>query len=145
MKKSIIILVLFLCTASTQAYCQQHKKIDTTSSVKNVYTSLFKQVLKGQGLDNKAVEMAYVDFPPRCTSAPHRHPCPVFVYVLKGEIVSVFEGKTHRYKAGDIFYETANGLHENSRNESTTVPARILVFFIKENINQQVLVPEHKM
>ena len=64
MKKSIIILVLFLCTASTQAYCQQHKKIDTTSSVKNIYTSLFKQVLKGQGLDNKAVEMAYVDFPP---------------------------------------------------------------------------------
>lgn len=145
MKKSIIIFTLLLCAAYVPAYCQQHQKIDTTSSVKNIYTSLFKQVLKGQGLDNKAVEMAYVDFPPRCTSAPHRHPCPVFVYVLKGEIVSVFEGKTHRYKAGDIFYEATNGLHQNSRNESTTVPARILVFFIKENINQTVLVPEHKM
>jgi quercetin dioxygenase-like cupin family protein len=57
-------------------------------------------------IKSKAVEMMIVDFPPRSASPAHRHPCPTFGYLISGEIVSVFEGKTYHYKAGDSFYET---------------------------------------
>ncbi|WP_431200401.1 cupin domain-containing protein [Mucilaginibacter sp. P25] len=62
-----------------------------------------KKLLQERGFANKGVEMMLVDFPPRSRSAVHSHPCPTFGYLIPGEIVPVFEGKTYHYKAGDAF------------------------------------------
>jgi len=95
-------------------------------------TSILKQLLNRQGINNKEVQMEIVTFAPGSVSSPHRHPCPTFGYLLQGELESVFEGVRHIYKAGDSFYEKPNGLHSLTRNNSKSVPAKLLVFFIND-------------
>jgi len=93
-------------------------------------TTILKQLLNGQGINHKEVQMEIVTFQPGSVSSPHRHPCPTFGYLLQGELESVFEGVRHVYKAGDSFYEKPNGLHSLTRNNSKSEPAKLLVFFI---------------
>ena len=95
-------------------------------------TTILRQLLNGQGITNKEVQIEIVTFAPRGISSPHRHPCPTFGYLLQGELESVFEGIRHIYKAGDSFYETPNGLHAVTRNNSESEPAKLLVFFIND-------------
>ncbi len=95
-------------------------------------STILKQLLNGQGIHNKEVQMEIVTFAPGSVSSPHRHPCPTFGYLLQGELESVFEGVKHVYKAGDSFYENPNGLHSLTRNNSKSEPAKLLVFFIND-------------
>jgi quercetin dioxygenase-like cupin family protein/uncharacterized membrane protein YphA (DoxX/SURF4 family) len=94
--------------------------------------SLLKKLLNENGISNREVQMEVVNFPPKSSSPAHRHPCPTFAYVLEGELESVFEGVSHRYKQGDSFYEETNGLHSVTRNNSSSKAAKLLVFFIAE-------------
>ena len=95
-------------------------------------TTILRQLLNGQGINHKEVQMEIVIFPPGSVSSPHRHPCPTFGYLLQGELESVFEGARHIYKAGDSFYEKPNGLHSLTRNNSKSEPAKLLVFFVND-------------
>lgn len=95
-------------------------------------SAILKQLLNGQGINNKEVQMEIVTFSPGSVSSPHRHPCPTFGYLLQGELESVFGGVRHLYKAGDSFYEKPGGLHSLTRNNSKSEPARLLVFFIND-------------
>src|SRR5262249_49149174 len=57
-----------------------------------------------------------VTFGPGAAGAPHRHPGPVFGYVLEGELeFAVGDEKVRKLKAGDTFYEPAMALHAVSR------------------------------
>jgi uncharacterized membrane protein YphA (DoxX/SURF4 family)/quercetin dioxygenase-like cupin family protein len=94
--------------------------------------SLLKQSVNEHGISNREVQIEVVNFPPGSASPAHRHPCPTFGYLLEGELESVFEGKRHSYKQGDCFYETTNGLHAVTRNNSARDTAKLLVFFIAE-------------
>ncbi len=105
---------------------------ETENYVATTHSVILTKALLEKGFVNKSVEMMVVDFPPKSKSPSHRHPCPTFGYVISGEIVSVFEGKTYHYKAGDSFYETPNGLHSDARNDSETATAKLLVFYIKD-------------
>lgn len=95
-------------------------------------TNVLEQLINETGIDNKNVIMQVVTFPPLNVGAAHRHPCPLFAYVLEGELESTFEGKTYHYKKGDAFYEFKNGLHESTRNPDAKNAARLLVFYISE-------------
>jgi quercetin dioxygenase-like cupin family protein len=111
--------------------------MDTRHSV------ILTQLLAAKGFTNKAVQLMVVDFPPLSRSPSHRHPCPTFGYVISGEIVLVFEGKTYRYKAGDSFYETPNGLHSDARNDSKTEPAKLLVIYVKDADKPAMIMTKH--
>jgi quercetin dioxygenase-like cupin family protein len=72
-----------------------------------------------------------VTFAPGVASAPHRHPGPVFGYVLEGELeFAVGDGKVRTLKAGDTFYEPAAALHAVSRNPSDKVKTRVLAVLV---------------
>ena len=63
----------------------------------------------------------------------HRHPADVFVYVLKGSIISQLKGgEPQTFHAGEVFYESPTDVHVASRNASATQPAVLLVFFVKK-------------
>jgi len=123
-----IITLIFLSIGSLLA--QTVQKSDDYIATK--HSIILRKNLAGKGFAKKAVEMMVVDFPPMSKSPSHRHPCPTFGYVISGEIVSVFEGKTYYYKAGESFYETPNGLHSDARNDSKNIPAKLLVFYVKD-------------
>jgi quercetin dioxygenase-like cupin family protein len=85
------------------------------------------------GVAGKEGSMLTVALAPGASSPSHRHNASTFVYVLEGTVVmQVKGGKAVTLKPGETFYETPDDVHTVSRNPSTTQPAKILVFFVKE-------------
>jgi len=59
----------------------------------------------------------------------HKHPVPLFVYILSGEITFKYEGKgTKRFAAGDAFMEAVDWWHKGKNDGD--IPARLLIVYI---------------
>jgi quercetin dioxygenase-like cupin family protein len=84
-----------------------------------------------------------VTFEPGAASAPHRHPGPVFGYVLEGELeFQAGDAPAHRLKAGDTFYEPAMVLHAVARNPSDNARARVLAVILHPRESKELVIPE---
>ncbi len=119
--KSVIVPLLILCCHV--AFCQMHDQKPTTKV-------LLEQMLSDSDLKNNMIRMETVVFPPSYSSRSHTHPCPLFVYVLEGELLSEFDGLKKVYKAGDTFYEHASGLHSITKNNSDKEHVKFLVVYL---------------
>ena len=85
------------------------------------------------GTPGKEATMITVEYAPGWSSPAHRHDAHTFVYVLEGSVVmAVRGGKEVTLGPGETFYESPDDVHSVSRNASTTKPARLLVFFVKD-------------
>lgn len=88
------------------------------------------------------VKVSEVTFAPGASSAPHRHPCPVVVYVLSGAMRMQVKGQPAGiYKAGETFFETPNDIHLVSANASKTKPAKFLAYFVCEGHPSKMVIP----
>lgn len=66
---------------------------------------------------------------PKSVSAPHKHPGPVFAYILEGKIENQVDPDPPKtYSQGDVFYEPTLHVHRSLRNLSDTETAKVLVF-----------------
>jgi len=84
--------------------------------------------MDGEHLKATLVE---VNYGPGEFSAPHSHPCPVIGYVVAGELRTQVRGEKEMvYKAGESFYEPANGIHAVSANASQTEPVKLIAYFV---------------
>lgn len=84
-----------------------------------------------------------VTFAPGVTSTPHRHPGPIFGYVLEGELeFAIGDEKVRTLKAGDTFYEPAMALHAVSRNPSDKVKTRVLAVLVHPRDAKELVIPE---
>ena len=91
-------------------------------------------------LPGKEGLLLQVDFAPGHVDLPHRHDAHVFVYVLEGSVeMGVAGGKPVILKRGDTFYENPQDVHPVGRNLSKTRPAKLLVFFVKNQNTPPVL------
>ena len=89
----------------------------------------------------KDVQVIAVEYPPGSHDPIHRHNAHGFVYVLEGTIVmAVNGGQPVTLTAGQMFYEGPNDVHTVGRNASDTVPARLLVFLLKDK-DAPILIP----
>lgn len=120
-------LLCALVTAAQPALAQA--KANTAEAVEaNVAMSQALPALDGAHVVVKIVEVTYA---PGGFSQAHSHPCAVIGYMLQGRMrMQVKGGKEMTYKAGDTFYEPANGVHAVSANASTTEQARFTATFI---------------
>ena len=81
-----------------------------------------------------------VEFAPGHVDMPHRHDAHVFVYLLEGSVeMGVTGGKPVVLNEGDTFYENPQDVHPVGRNLSKTKPAKLLVFFVKNQNTPPVL------
>jgi quercetin dioxygenase-like cupin family protein len=97
------------------------------AKVTPLFTRALPDVAGKEGL------MLTVEYAPGGASPSHRHNANTFVYVLEGSVVmQVAGGEEKTLKAGDTFYEAPTDIHSVSRNASSTQPAKILVFFVKD-------------
>jgi quercetin dioxygenase-like cupin family protein len=105
---------------------------------------LLEQVLSEKlGGKEAKVVLVEVEKAPGNAGARHRHPGPVVVYVLEGELESQVEGQPRKtYRKGDVFFEPAGALHAVSRNPSKTRPARFLAFFLTARDQKELVLPE---
>ena len=82
---------------------------------------------------------------PGQASAPHRHPGPVFGYVIEGEYEwAIDDNKAKVLKAGDTFYEPTGCLHRVSRNPSDKNRTRVLAVVLHPEDAKDIVIPEKK-
>ena len=85
--------------------------------------------------------MLVVEYPPGNSDPAHRHNAHGFIYVLEGSVVmQVKGGKEVTLTLGQTFYEGPKDVHVVGRNASSTKPAKLLVFLVK-NKDAPVLTP----
>ena len=84
-----------------------------------------------------------VNLGPGQASAPHRHPGPVFGYVLEGEYEwAIDDNKAQVLKAGDTFYEPTGCLHRVSKNPSDRNKTRVLAVVLHPADVKDIVIPE---
>ena len=96
-------------------------------------------------LDGKKTKatMVEVTLDPGMASAPHRHPGPVFGYVLEGEYEWAIDGnKPKIFKVGDTFYEPTRCLHDIGRNPSKKDKTRLIAIVLHPEDAKDIVIPE---
>jgi quercetin dioxygenase-like cupin family protein len=86
------------------------------------------------GALGKELSMLTVEYAPgESTPAHMHHGAQAMVYVLEGSIVMQAKGKTPvTLTAGQTWYEGPDDVHVVSRNASMSMPAKYLVFMVKD-------------
>jgi len=127
MKRKILLLVLASLVVAT-AVAEEAK-----------VTPLLSKELTGS--PGKEGLMMVVEYPPGNADPIHRHNAHGFIYVLEGSVVmQVKGGKQVTLTSGQTFYEGPDDVHIIGRNASSTQPAKLLVFLVKDK-GAPVLVP----
>ena len=99
---------------------------------------------KVDGKDAKATTVE-LTMGPGQSSAPHRHPGPVFGYVIEGEYEWAIDDKPAKVlKAGEAFYEPTGCLHRVSKNPSEKGKTRVLAVVLHPRDAKQIAIPEPK-
>ena len=115
---------------AAHAQAQTEAASAQASSAKQVRVAFTQPLppLDGSHLKATVVEVTYG---PGASSAPHSHPCPVIVYVVKGTLRAKVKGEPEAvYHAGESFYEAPNGVHEVSANASKTEAVKFVAYFV---------------
>jgi quercetin dioxygenase-like cupin family protein len=97
---------------------------------------LVKSTLTGNGqkityplTDRAEITAMTVDLAPGAETGWHKHPVPVYAYVVSGNLsVELEDGKLLSFTAGEAIIEVVNTMH-NGRN-SGTVPVKLAVFYL---------------
>src|SRR5215468_8255733 len=95
-------------------------------------------------LDGKEAKATAVEvtLEPGQASTPHRHPGPVFGYVLEGEYEWAIDDKPAKtLKVGDTFYEPTGCLHRVSKNAGKT-KTRVLAVLLVPQDTKELSIPE---
>ena len=105
--------------------------VDTAVAEEAKVTPLLSKELKES--PGKEGLMMVVEYPPGNADPIHRHNAHGFIYVLEGSVVmQVMGGKQVTLTQGQTFYEGPDDVHVVGRNASSTQPARLLVFLVKD-------------
>ena len=98
-------------------------------------------------LDGKEAKATVVEVTlgPGQPGEPHRHPGPVFGYVLEGEYeLGLDDQPTKVLKAGETFYEATGCLHRVSKNPAAKSNTRVLAVVLHPRDARQITIPEPK-
>ena len=111
------------------------------SSPKRTTLSERDIVEKLNGKKSKATTVE-LTLEPGQESSPHRHPGPVFGYVIEGEYEWAIDDQPAKtLKAGDTFYEPTGCLHRVSKNPGKT-KSRVLAVVLHPHNVKRLAVPE---
>ena len=98
-------------------------------------------VEKVDGKKSKAATVE-VTLGPGQAGTPHRHPGPVFGYVLEGEYEwAIDDNAAKTLKVGDTFYEPTGCLHRVSSNAGKT-KTRVLAVLLAPQGAKELSIPE---
>ena len=98
-------------------------------------------------IDGKKTKSTTVEvtLEPGQSSTPHRHPGPVFGYVIEGEYEWAIDDQEAKVlKAGETFYEPTGCLHRVSKNPSNKTKTRVLAVVLHPHDAKEIVLPEKK-
>ncbi|QJW99161.1 cupin domain-containing protein [Frigoriglobus tundricola] len=115
---------------------------DEAEAVKVLSARDIKEKLDGKDAKATVVEVA---LEPGQAGTPHRHPGPVFGYVLEGEYeLGVDDQPTKVFKAGETFYEPTGCLHRVSKNPAAKGKTRVIAVVLHPRDAKMLAIPEPK-
>ena len=115
---------------------------ENTEAVKVLSARDVKEKLDGKDAKATTVE---VTLAPGESGVPHRHPGPVFGYVLEGEYEWAIDDQPAKtLQAGDTFYEPTGCLHRVSKNPAAKGNTRVLAVVLHPRDARQITIPEPK-
>ena len=115
---------------------------ENAEAVKVLSARDVKEKLDGKDAKATTVELA---LEPGQAGTPHRHPGPVFGYVLEGEYeLGLDDQPTKVLKAGETFYEATGCLHRVSKNPAAKGNTRVLAVVMHPRDARQITIPEPK-
>ena len=89
-----------------------------------------------------AVSFVEVTLEPGEMNTPHRHPGPVFGYVLEGEFEwAINQDPAKVFKAGDTFYEPTGCLHRVSKSAAKKGKTRVLAVMPHPRDEKRIVIP----
>jgi quercetin dioxygenase-like cupin family protein len=109
----------------------------------NVRTIATREI--AEKLDGKESKVSFVEvsLEPGEENAPHRHPGPVFGYVLEGEFEWAINKEPAKvFKAGDTFYEPAGCLHRVSKSAAKKGKTRVMAVIVYPRKDKSYVIPE---
>ena len=116
---------------------------DEKAEVKRKIVSQKDIAEKLEGKDAK-ITVVEVTLEPGQESPPHRHPGPVFGYVLEGQYEHAINDEPATVlNAGETFYEPGGCLHRVAKNPGN-VRTRVLATILHPRAAKQISVPEKK-
>jgi len=122
-----IILIIVSMVGGSIALADQSATAQSGDGIKELMVRTLS------GARGKEIRLITVAYPPGGASPPHRHQAQVFVFVLEGSVTMQLEGSPPvTLHSGEAFYEGPNDIHVVSANASQTMPARMLVFIVKD-------------
>ncbi len=121
----IAILMVLLLNSAVQA--EEYRNVEVKRLLAST-TSSNGQPLAYLQTDKPEVTALVVHFPPGGSTGWHKHPVPVYAYVLEGSLhVELKDGRVFVFKKGDAILEVVNTLH-NGYNAGSE-PATLVVFY----------------
>lgn len=91
--------------------------------------------------DRAEVTAMTVDLAPGSETGWHKHPVPVYAYVVSGNLaVEIDSGKELTFKAGDAIIEVVNTLHNGRNRGSESV--KLAVFYLGVEGTPNVIKPK---
>jgi quercetin dioxygenase-like cupin family protein len=135
---SLPLVVLALCGAAFAAHDEPDKG---KPSVVVLSEKDIAEKLDGKKAKATTVE---VTLEPGQASMPHRHPGPVFGYVIEGEYEWAIDDQPAKLlKAGGTFYEPTGCVHRVSKNPGKS-RTRVLAVILHPHDAKQIAIPETK-
>lgn len=127
-------------TMAGATFVQSHEK--TPSKIKPVLAQDIVEKVSGKDAKATVVE---VILQPGQAGEPHRHPGPVFGYVLEGVYEWAIDDQPSKVlKVGEAFYEPAGCLHRVSKNPAAKGQTRVLAWVIHPRDTKELAIPEKK-
>jgi uncharacterized protein (TIGR03067 family) len=137
MHRTLLALVACATVGVGWAQDEQHKD---GPRVKVLSQSDLAEKVDGKKAKATTVE---VTLEPGQSSKPHRHPGPVFGYVIEGDYEWAIDDKPAKnLKTGDTFYEPSGCLHRVSKNPSKTARTRVLAILLHPEEAKELAIPE---
>jgi len=135
-------LVLAVCAAGAGGgmMLARHAEPGSGAKVKVLSRRDIAEKLDGKRTGATTVE---VTLEPGQASAPHRHPGPVFGFVIEGEYEwAIDDSPAKTLRAGDTFYEPTGCLHRVSRNPAAKGRTRVLAVVLHPHDARELVLPE---
>ncbi len=128
MKKGYgIVLVFLLLILNTPVWAEDYKNVEVSKVLVSSVTTNGTP-LKYLQTAQPEVTVLVVHVPPGGSTGWHRHPVPVYAYMLEGTLnVEIKGGQTSIFKKGDAILEVMNTLHNGYNSGSET--ATLVVFY----------------
>ncbi len=124
---SLCLIVLFLFVP--QAFSADYGSGVTAKILKKTFVTGNGQKITYPCTDRAEVTAMTVELAPGAETGWHKHPVPVYAYVISGNLsVELEDGKTLSFHSGDAVIEVVNTLH-NGKNIGTE-PVKLAVFYL---------------